>query len=547
MKEDSIEGIYETLQQCAMISKYAGGIGINISKVRGANAYISGTNGYSNGIIPMLRVFNATAKYVDQGGGKRKGSIATYLEPHHPDIMDFLELRKNNGAEEMRARDIFLSLWISDLFMQRVEADGQWSLFCPHSCPGLNDVYGLEYTLLYESYEKQGRALKILRARTVWDAILAAQIETGTPYMLFKDACNNKSNQKNLGTIKSSNLCTEIIEYTSPDEIAVCNLASISLPSCLQDGKFQFKHLEGLVEHAIENLNKVIDITFYPVPEAKRSNFRHRPLGLGYQGLATTFFELGIAYDSDEAKQLNRDIMETMYFAALRASCRLAQRDGMYDTFKGSPASNGTLQFDLWDHDPGCDRYDWISLKREIKAYGLRNSLLLCLMPTASTSQMFGNTPSCEPQMSNMFTRRTLSGDFVMANRYLVEDLIRLGLWTSDMKYEIMRHKGSVQAIVAIPEEIRARYKTAYEISGKVQCLMSRDRARFICQSESFNAFTTDTSQLTSRHFYAWRLGLKTGMYYLRTVAASDAIQFTVPIKERECKIEDTECLTCNS
>jgi len=555
MKSDSISGIYDTLKQCALISQFAGGIGLSISKIRATGSFIAGTGGYSNGIIPMARVFNATARYVDQGGGKRKGSFALYLEPHHPDLMDFLDLRKNNGIEELRARDLFLALWISDLFMERVESGADWSFFCPHECPGLEEVYGEEYTKLYTSYEEKDRAKKTLPARTVWNAILAAQVETGTPYMLFKNACNSKSNQKHLGPIHGSNLCTEIVEYTSPDEVAVCNLASVSLPACVVDGKFQFSLLESVTEHAIENLNRVIDVNFYPVPEAKHSNMRHRPVGLGIQGLATTFFKLGIAYDSKEAQQLNRDIMETIYYVAIRTSMRLAQRDGPYETFQGSPISQGLFQFDLWDCDPGVSRYDWTSLRRDVQTHGIRNSLLLALMPTASTSQMFGNSPSWEPQMSNMFTRRTLSGDFVVANRFLVEDLLKLGLWTTEMKFSIMRHRGSVQAIENIPPEIRARYKTAFEISGKVQCDMSRDRARFVCQSESFNAFMTDTTRLTSRHFYAWRLGLKTGLYYLRTVAAADAIQFTVPVKEKEPDAHeasadvvcDPECLSCGA
>jgi len=536
MKEDSIKGIYDTVSQCAQVSKYAGGIGLSISSIRSTGSFIAGTNGYSNGIIPMCRVFNATARYVDQGGGKRRGSIAMYLEPHHPNIMEFLDLRKNNGAEELRCRDLFLGLWISDLFMERVEADGQWSLFCPHECPGLQDVYGELYKKLYREYEEAGRAKQTLRARQVWQAILTSQVETGTPYMMFKNACNSKSNQQHLGTIRSSNLCTEIVEYTSPDEVAVCNLASIALPRFVDEkkGDFDFKKLEEVVAHVVINLNRVIDLNFYPIPEAKRSNLRHRPIGIGIQGLATTFFKLRLPYESKPAQQLNKRILETMYHAAVQASVELAKRDGPYETFACSPSSQGKLQFDLWDHVPESGRYDWDQLKAEVKEHGMRNSQLLCMMPTASTSQMLGNTPSWEPQMSNMFTRRTLSGDFVVSNRYLVSDLLRLGLWNEDMKHEIMRHHGSIQKIQNIPQELKDLYKTAYEISGKTQILMSRDRGRYICQSESFNAFMTDTSKLTSRHFYAWKTGLKTGMYYLRTVAASDPTQFTVPVKKRQ-------------
>ncbi len=530
MQDDSLHGIYDTLKQCALISKSAGGIGLSIHHIRAKGSYIKGTNGTSNGIVPMLRVFNDTARYVDQGGGKRKGSIAIYLEPWHPDLIEFLDLRKNHGKEEMRARDLFYALWTPDLFMQRVEANAEWSFFCPNECPGLQDAYGEEFKQLYESYESQGLARKTVPAREVWDKIVEAQIETGTPYMLYKDAANMKSNQKNLGTIRSSNLCTEIMEYTSADEVAVCNLASIALPKYVENGSFNHELLYDVTYHATGNLNRVIDVNYYPVEEARNSNMRHRPIGLGVQGLADTFAMLGMAFDSPEARALNKEIFETIYFAACTASKDAAIAEGPYSTFEGSPASQGILQFDLWGMNEHSGRWDWDSLKAEIVENGMRNSLLLAPMPTASTSQILGNNECFEAFTSNLYVRRTLSGEFIVLNKHLVNDLISAGLWSMALKDEILRHKGSIQAIEGIPDNIKALYKTTWEIKQKHVIDMAADRGAYIDQSQSMNIHMIDANaaKVSSMHFYGWKSGLKTGMYYLRTKAAADAIQFTV-------------------
>ncbi len=530
--EDSIPGIFETLSRCAKISQSAGGIGLSIHNVRAQGSYIKGTGGTSNGIIPMLKVFNDTARYVDQGGGKRKGAFAIYLEPWHADIMDFLELKKNHGKEEMRARDLFYALWIPDLFMQRVKEGGKWSLFCPNECPGLYDAYGEEFDVLYEKYENAGKARQTLNAQDIWFAVLESQIETGTPYILYKDAANKKSNQKNLGTIRSSNLCTEILEYTSPDEVAVCNLASISLGMFVEEGTYNFQKLLEITRVITRNLNKVIDVNYYPIPEAYKSNMRHRPIGIGVQGLADAFIRMRYAFDSEEARQLNRDIFETIYFAALSESCAIAQKEGPYETFPGSPASKGILQFDMWGVTPS-DRWDWASLKTEIEKHGIRNSLLLAPMPTASTSQILGNNECFEPYTSNIYTRRTLSGEYIVVNKHLLNDLIERGLWNNEMKEQLMAANGSIQNIEGIPDELKALYKTAYELSQKVIIDMAADRGAFICQSQSLNLFVEDVnfSKLTSMHFYGWQAGLKTGMYYLRSKAAVDPIKFTLSQK----------------
>lgn len=529
MKGDSIDGIYDTLKQCAKISQSAGGIGLSIHNIRATGSYIKGTNGTSNGIVPMLRVFNDTARYVDQGGGKRKGSFAIYLEPWHADMFDFLEMKKNHGKEEQRARDLFYALWTPDLFMKRVEDDGHWTLMCPHECPGLADTYGEKFEELYTSYEREGRGRKTIRARELWNAILESQIETGTPYMLYKDACNAKSNQKNLGPIKSSNLCTEIIEYTAADEVAVCNLASIALPKFVVDGVFDHQKLFEVTRVATKNLNKIIDNNYYPVEEAQRSNMRHRPIGIGVQGLADALILLRMPFDSDEARQLNKEIFETLYFAAMTASKELAQQDGPYESFAGSPVSQGIFQFDMWNVTPS-DRWDWATLKKEVKEHGVRNSLLLAPMPTASTSQILGNTECFEPYTSNIYTRRVLSGEFIVVNKHLLRDLVELGLWNDEMKNKIMAANGSVQHIQEIPQELKDLYKTVWEIKQKVLIDMAADRGAFICQSQSLNLFVENPNfaKLTSMHFYAWKSGLKTGMYYLRTKAARDAIKFTV-------------------
>jgi ribonucleoside-diphosphate reductase alpha chain len=535
MQDDSIDGIYDTLKQCAKISQSAGGIGLSIHNVRATGSYIKGTNGTSNGIVPMLRNFDMTARYVDQGGGKRKGSFAIYIEPWHADIFDFLDLRKNHGKEEMRARDLFYALWIPDLFMKRVEENGEWSLFCPHECPGLYDKYGDEFEAQYEKYEKEGKARRTLKAQELWFEILEAQIETGTPYMLFKDAANKKSNQKNLGTIRSSNLCTEIMEYTSKDEVAVCNLASIALSKFVIDGKFDHQKLYEITKVVTRNLNKVIDVNYYPVKEAKTSNMRHRPIGIGVQGLADAFLLLKLPFESAEAQKLNKDIFETLYFAAMETSMEIAQVEGSYETFKGSPVSKGIFQFDMWGVTPDSNRWDWYDLKQKVKKHGVRNSLLLAPMPTASTSQILGNNECFEPYTSNLYVRRVLSGEFIVANKHLMSELIEMGMWDERMMNRIKAENGSIQNIAEIPDEVKERYKTVWEISQKTIIDMSAARGAFICQSQSLNIHLLDANfgKMTSMHFYAWKKGLKTGMYYLRTKAATDAIKFTVS-KEKE-------------
>ncbi len=535
MQDDSIEGIYDTLKQCAKISQSAGGIGLSIHNIRATGSYIKGTNGTSNGIVPMLRVFNDTARYVDQGGGKRKGSFAIYLEPWHADVFDFLQLRKNHGKEELRARDLFFALWTPDLFMKRVEANDTWSLFCPHECPGLSDAYGDEFEALYEKYEREGRARKTIQAQELWLEILESQTETGTPYMLFKDAANKKSNQKNLGTIKSSNLCTEIIEYTAADEVAVCNLASIALPKFIEkgdDGFMRFNHqkLYDITKVVTRNLNRIIDLNYYPVPEAEKSNKRHRPIGLGIQGLADAFIMLRMPFESDEAQQLNKDVFETMYFAAMTASMELAQEEGPYQTWAGSPISQGVFQFDMWNVTPSSGRWDWEDLRKKVVAHGVRNSLLLAPMPTASTSQILGNNECFEPYTSNIYVRRVLSGEFVVVNKHLLRDLIKMNLWNDSMKNKLIIANGSVQDIPEIPQHIKDLYRTVWEIKQKTIIDMAADRGAFICQSQSLNIHIQNPNfgKLTSMHFHAWKRGLKTGMYYLRTKAASDAVKFTV-------------------
>ena len=532
MTDDSITGIFETLSRCAKISQSAGGIGVSIHNVRAKGSYIKGTGGTSNGIIPMLKVFNDTARYVDQGGGKRKGAFAVYLEPWHADIHEFLELKKNHGKEEARARDLFYAMWIPDLFMQRVKDDQEWSLFCPNEAPGLCDTYGSEFEALYHKYEKEGKARKVIRAQELWFTILESQIETGTPYILFKDAANKKSNQKNLGTIRSSNLCTEIIEYTAPDEVAVCNLASISLSKFVSDRIFDFKKLESVTRVITRNLNRIIDINYYPIPEAKNSNFRHRPIGIGVQGLADAFILMRMAFDSEAAATLNKQIFETIYYAAVSESCAMAKIDG---PFQGSPMSQGIFQFDMWNVNPTENRYDWNSLKKEVIKYGVRNSLLLAPMPTASTSQILGNNECFEPYTSNFYTRRTLSGEYMVVNKHLLEDLIKLGLWNSEMKETLMVQNGSIQNIPSIPQELKDLYKTAYEISQRAIIDMSADRGAYICQSQSLNLFMENVTfgKLSSMHFHSWQKGLKTGMYYLRTKAAVDPIKFTLSEKHQ--------------
>lgn len=549
MKEDSIEGIYDTLKECAVISKSAGGIGVSVHNIRATGSYIRGTNGTSNGIVPMLRVYNDTARYVDQGGGKRKGAFAIYLEPWHADIFEFLDLKKNHGKEEHRARDLFYALWVPDLFMERVRDDGEWSLFCPNEAPGLADCWGDEFEILYTRYEKEGKAKKAVSARKIWFEILSSQIETGTPYMLFKDSCNRKSNQQNLGTIKSSNLCTEIIEFSSPTETAVCNLASIALPRYVRekgvpiesqpskmvgsrDSKnryFDFDKLAEVTATITANLNKTIDINYYPVEKAKRSNLRHRPIGIGVQGLADTFILLGLAFDSSEAQQLNKDIFETIYYHALKASSAMAAKDGPYETYHGSPVSKGILQVDMWAVMPS-ERWDWTTLREMISKNGVRNSLLVAPMPTASTSQILGNNECFEPYTSNIYSRRVLSGEFVVVNKHLLHDLSEMGLWSSALKNKIIYENGSVSNIPEIPEELKAIYKTVWEIKQKTLVDMAIDRGCYIDQSQSLNIHMDqpDPGKLTSLHFYAWSKGLKTGMYYLRTRAAADAIKFTV-------------------
>jgi len=542
MKEDSIDGIYDTLKQCAKISQSAGGIGLSIHNVRGTGSYIKGTNGVSNGIIPMLRNFDMTARYVDQGGGKRKGSFAIYIEPWHSDIFEFLQLKKNHGKEELRARDLFYAMWIPDLFMKRVESNEEWSLFSPDEAKDLHETYGEEFEKLYEKYEKEGKARKTVKAQDLWFEILESQIETGNPYILYKDAANKKSNQKNLGTIKSSNLCTEIIEYTSPDEVAVCNLASIALNKFVKDDlTYDHQKLYDITKVITKNLNKVIDVNYYPVEEAKNSNLRHRPIGIGVQGLADTFILMRQAFDSPEAKKLNSEIFETIYFAAMESSMEIAQKEGPYKTYEGSPVSKGIFQFDMWGIAPDSKRWDWTKLKREVKKHGIRNSLLLAPMPTASTSQILGNNECFEPYTSNIYTRRVLSGEFIVVNKHLLKDLIKLNLWNDEMKDRLMEANGSVQGINEIPDDIKQLYRTVWEVSQKSIIDMAADRGAYICQSQSMNIHMQDANfgKLTSMHFHAWKKGLKTGLYYLRTKAAADAIKFTIVKDEKSMDNEE--------
>jgi ribonucleoside-diphosphate reductase alpha chain len=557
MKEDSIEGIYDTLKQCAQISQSAGGIGLAIHNIRATGSYIRGTNGASNGIVPMLRVFNDTARYVDQGGGKRKGSFAMYIEPWHADVFDFLDMRKNHGKEEQRARDLFYALWIPDLFMKRVETNGTWTLMCPNECPGLSDVHSEEFDALYTKYELEGKGRKTIKAQDLWFKILESQIETGTPYMLYKDAANSKSNQKNLGTIKSSNLCTEIIEFTAPDEVAVCNLASIALPKFVtEEGVFDHDKLFEVTYQATVNLNRIIDGNYYPVKEAENSNLRHRPIGLGVQGLADAFILMRFPFESDDAKDLNKAIFETIYYAAMTASKDLAKVEGAYSTFAGSPTSKGIFQFDMWNVTPSS-RWEWDLLRSEVMEHGVRNSLLVAPMPTASTAQILGNNECFEPYTSNIYTRRVLSGEFIVVNKHLLKDLVKEGLWNKDMRSKLMISNGSVQNINEIPTQLKDLYKTAWEISQKTILEFAADRGAYICQSQSLNIFMENASfgKLTSMHFHGWKQGLKTGMYYLRTKAATDAIKFTVDKnfskepenKTNESKVAKEVCSTDSS
>ena len=542
MQEDSIGGIYDTLKQCAQISQSAGGIGLSIHDIRATGSYIKGTNGTSNGIVPMLKVFNDTARYVDQGGGKRKGSFAIYVEPWHADIFSFLDLKKNTGKEEDRARDLFYALWIPDLFMKRVEENGEWTLMCPNECPGMSDVYGDEFDALYLKYESEGKGQKTIKAQDLWFKICESQIETGTTYMLYKDAANSKSNQKNLGTIKSSNLCTEIMEYTSDDEVAVCNLASIALPKFVTEGKFDHDKLFEVAYKVTKNLDSVIDQNYYPIPEARNSNMRHRPIGIGVQGLADAFILMRFPFESEEAKALNKEIFETIYYAAVTASKDLAIENGPYETWKGSPISEGKMQFDLWGVTP-TDRWEWNVLKEEVMEHGVRNSLLLAPMPTASTAQILGNNECFEPYTSNIYTRRVLSGEFIVVNKHLLRDLVKLGLWNDSLKNQLMGANGSIQNIKEIPENIKELYKTAWEISQKTILDMAADRGAYIDQSQSLNIFMENANfaKLTSMHFYGWKAGLKTGMYYLRTKAATDAIKFTLDKNAMAAPIAKTE------
>jgi ribonucleoside-diphosphate reductase alpha subunit len=583
MESDSIDGIFSTLKDCAQISKWAGGIGIHIHNIRAKGSHIQGTNGVSNGIVPMLRVFNNTARYVDQGGNRRNGSFAIYLEPWHADIFDFLELRKNHGDEELKARDLFYALWVSDLFMERVkEKNGKWSLFCPHECPGLADTYGDEFKALYEKYELEGKARKTIDARDLWFAILDAQMETGTPYLLYKDACNKKSNQKNLGTIKSSNLCTEILEYSDDKETAVCNLASIGLPTFVNETtkEFDYERLHYVTKVITNNLNRVIDINYYPTEKTRRSNILHRPIGIGVQGLADTFILMDIPFHSDKAKEVNKLIFETIYHASLEKSNEIAieiknstklspdfipqmfynskyttkygllpEHRGAYQSFEGSPASQGVLQFDMWNVTPTPGRYNWDKLKQSIVDHGLRNSLLVAPMPTASTSQILGFNECFEPFTSNLYSRRTLAGEFVLPNKYLMKELISLGLWNEQIKNNIIANKGSIQQLTMIPEHIRNKYKIVWEIPMRHIIDMAADRGAFICQSQSLNLWMEDPvyNKLTSMHFYSWEKGLKTGIYYLRRKAKHQAQQFTI---EPEVKPKDEHeeiCEMCSA
>ena len=534
MKDDSIDGIFETLQLCAQISKSAGGIGLAVTNIRAAGSYIKGSGGTSNGLVPMLRVYDNTARYVDQGGGKRKGAFAVYLEPWHADMSDFLDLKKNHGKEEKRARDLFYALWVPDLFMKRIESNGNWSFFCPSECPGLVDSWGEKFEAQYEQYEKEGKARRTVPAQQLWFSILDSQMETGTPYILYKDSANRKSNQQNLGTIRCSNLCTEIIEYTSPDEVAVCNLASIALPRFVtkEEGKepaFDHQKLYDVTYIVTRNLNRVIDHNFYPVEEARFSNLKHRPIGLGVQGLADVFIHMRLPFDSDGARVINREIFETMYYAALCCSCDLAKVEGHYESYPGSPVSQGVLQFDMWGVTPS-KRWDWAALKETIKEHGVRNSLLLAPMPTASTAQILGNNECFEPYTSNLYTRRVLAGEFAIVNQHLLRDLMARGLWTDEIRNQIIAHNGSVQNIPEIPADLKALYRTCWEMKMRSLIDMAADRGAFIDQSQSFNVFMTEPNyaKLSSMHFYGWKKGLKTGMYYLRTRAAADAIKFTV-------------------
>lgn len=555
MKDDSISGIYDTLKSCAQISQSAGGIGLAIHNIRATGSYIKGTNGTSNGIVPMLRVFNDTARYVDQGGGKRKGSFAMYIEPWHADVFDFLDLKKNHGKEEARARDLFFALWIPDLFMKRVKENGDWTLMCPHECPGLSDTHSAEFEKLYTDYEKAGKGRKTIKAQELWFKILESQIETGTPYMLYKDAANAKSNQQNLGTIKSSNLCTEIIEYTAPDEVAVCNLASLALPKYVtENGTFDHDKLFEVTYQATLNLNRIIDENYYPVEEAKNSNMRHRPIGLGVQGLADAFILMGLPFESEEARALNREIFETIYYASMSASKDLSKELGPYETYAGSPVSKGIFQFDMWNVTP-TDRWEWNVLREEVIKHGVRNSLLLAPMPTASTAQILGNNECFEPYTSNIYSRRVLSGEFIIVNKHLLKDLVREGLWNKDVRQKIMTANGSIQNISEIPQRLKDLYKTAWEISQKAIIDQAADRGAYICQSQSLNIFMENANfgKLTSMHFYGWEKGLKTGMYYLRTKAATDAIKFTVdktvveePAVSAKALEEDAAAITCS-
>ena len=560
MENDSIEGIYNTLKDCAMISKWAGGIGLHIHNVRASGSHIRGTNGSSNGIVPMLKVFNNTAKYVDQGGGKRNGSFAIYLEPWHADIEIFLQMRKNHGDEELKARDLFYALWIPDLFMERIKTDGTWTLMCPDECPGLSDVYGDEFNALYTKYETQGKGRRTVKARELWFQVLDAQMETGTPYLLYKDACNRKSNQKNVGIIKSSNLCTEVVQYSDDKETAVCNLASIALPSFVDNSSetivFDYEKLHEITRVVTENLNRIIDINFYPTPKTERSNFRHRPIGIGVQGLADVFMMMNIPFHSEEAKQINRQIFETIYHGAIEKSCELARKEGPYETFDGSPASQGILQFDLWGVNPNEQeqRYDWDGLKEKIKMFGLRNSLLVAPMPTASTSQILGFNECIEPITSNIYNRRTLAGEFILANKYLMNDLIELDLWNEKIKNNIITNHGSIQHIEIIPQHIRDKYKTVWEIPMRHLIDMAADRGAYICQSQSLNLWLEDPnySMLTSMHFYSWSKGLKTGIYYLRRRGRHHAQQFTIEPEKKDNTNsqfyeEDEICEMCSS
>lgn len=554
MKEDSITGIFDTLKQSAVISQSSGGVGLSIHNVRATGAYIRGTGGTSNGIIPMIRVFNNTARYVDQGGGKRKGSFALYLEPWHADIFEFLDLRKNMGKEELRARDIFTALWVPDLFMQRVEQNGHWTLFCPHEAPGFADCWGEAFEELYLRYEYEGKGRKTIPAQELWFKIVESQIETGTPYMVYKDACYSKSNQQHLGTIKCSNLCTEIIEYTSPDEIAVCNLASLSLPRFIHNNSFDHQKLFEVTQVVTRNLNKIIDENYYPLPEAEKSNLRHRPIGIGVQGLADTFLKLRMPFDSPEARQLNNEIFETIYYAAMTASNALARKEQPYTTYQGSPISKGIFQYDMWDIQPSS-RWDWKALKVSVAEYGIRNSLLTAIMPTASTSQILGQNECIEPYTSNIYTRRVLSGEFIVVNKHLLNDLIKLGLWDEEMKNRLIAANGSIQHMEDVPQELKELYKTAWEIKQKALIDLAADRSPYICQAQSLNLFVENAtpSKISSMHFYAWKTGLKTGMYYLRTKAAVDAIKFTIDPKMKMaekgvsvCSIEDPSCVACS-